>query len=178
MAPGASGGGGGGGARRPPSGAGKGAAGGGGGKREELILEAKSPAEFFANNKTLTGFDNPTKALYTTVREFVENALDATETARVAPEIIVTMYGVVSALALLCGRRGPDARVARRGPITRHSEEFSLAEFQAMRGLGQLERVNPKLYLDYDDPKKVRVAPGRLARRRAKLTDRTASVVW
>jgi len=91
MASGASGGGGGGGggARRPVSGAGKRT--GVGGKREELILEAKSPAEFFANNKTLTGFDNPTKALYTTVREFVENALDATETARVAPEIIVTM---------------------------------------------------------------------------------------
>ena len=59
---------------------------------DALILEAKSPAEFFANNKTLTGFDNAAKALYTTVREFVENALDATETARVAPTIIVTVY--------------------------------------------------------------------------------------
>ena len=56
------------------------------------MLEAKSPAEFFANNKTLTGFDNATKALYTTVREFVENALDAAEAARVAPAIAVTVY--------------------------------------------------------------------------------------
>jgi len=47
-------------------------------------------------------------------------------------------------------------------PVTTYSEEFSLAEFQAMRGLGKLERVNPKLYLDYDDPKKVRAASGRL----------------
>jgi hypothetical protein len=59
---------------------------------DALVLEAKSPAEFFANNKTLTGFDNPAKALYTTVRELVENALDATEAARVAPTITVTVY--------------------------------------------------------------------------------------
>lgn len=34
----------------------------------------------------------PGKSLFTTVREFVENALDAAESIRVLPDICVTMY--------------------------------------------------------------------------------------
>ena len=37
---------------------------------------------------------------------------------------------------------------------TRHSEEFTLAQFKEMKGLTQLERINPKLYRDYEDPNK------------------------
>ena len=36
-----------------------------------------SPSEFFYRNRDLAGFSNPTRSLYTAVREFVENALDA-----------------------------------------------------------------------------------------------------
>ena len=36
-----------------------------------------SPSEFFYKNRDLAGFSNPTRSLYTAVREFVENALDA-----------------------------------------------------------------------------------------------------
>ena len=36
-----------------------------------------SPSEFFYSNRDLAGFSNPTRSLYTAVREFVENALDA-----------------------------------------------------------------------------------------------------
>ena len=36
-----------------------------------------SPSEFFYRNRDLAGFSNPTRSLYTAVREFVENSLDA-----------------------------------------------------------------------------------------------------
>ncbi len=46
-------------------------------------------SEFFAKNRHLLGFDNPTKALLTTVREAVDNALDACEEAGILPAIDV-----------------------------------------------------------------------------------------
>lgn len=48
-------------------------------------------SEFFAKNRHLLGFDNPTKALLTTVREAVDNALDACEEAGILPDIEVTI---------------------------------------------------------------------------------------
>ena len=50
-------------------------------------LRTKSPAEFFSENQNIAGFDNPGKSLYTTIREFVENSLDASEAIGVLPEI-------------------------------------------------------------------------------------------
>jgi len=46
-------------------------------------------AEFFARNRHLLGFDNKRKALLTTVKEAVDNSLDACEEARILPELIV-----------------------------------------------------------------------------------------
>ncbi|MGM5484065.1 MAG: DNA topoisomerase VI subunit B [Nanobdellota archaeon] len=46
-------------------------------------------AEFFAKNRHLLGFDNKVKALMTTIKEAVDNALDACEDARILPEISV-----------------------------------------------------------------------------------------
>lgn len=46
-------------------------------------------SEFFSKNRHLLGFDNPTKALLTTVREAVDNALDACEEADILPAIEV-----------------------------------------------------------------------------------------
>ena len=48
-----------------------------------------SVSEFFAKNRHLLGFDNPRKALLTTVKEAVDNALDACEEASILPEIWV-----------------------------------------------------------------------------------------
>jgi DNA topoisomerase-6 subunit B len=41
-------------------------------KSASSVLRTKSPAEFFAENQNIAGFDNPGKSMYTTVREFVE----------------------------------------------------------------------------------------------------------
>jgi DNA topoisomerase-6 subunit B len=48
-----------------------------------------SVSEFFAKNRHLLGFDNPRKALLTTVKEAVDNALDACEEAGLLPEVWV-----------------------------------------------------------------------------------------
>jgi len=52
----------------------------------EKIIE-RSAAEFFEANKAIAGFDNPTRSTYTSVRELVENALDAAEKGGFLPEI-------------------------------------------------------------------------------------------
>jgi len=48
-----------------------------------------SVSEFFAKNRHLLGFDNPSKALLTTVKEGVDNALDACEEAAILPDVRV-----------------------------------------------------------------------------------------
>ncbi len=54
-----------------------------------------SVSEFFAKNRHLLGFDNPRKALLTTVKEAVDNALDACEEAGILPvvEIAIEQLG-------------------------------------------------------------------------------------
>ena len=48
-----------------------------------------SVSEFFAKNRHLLGFDNPRKAMLTTVKEAVDNALDACEEANILPDLYV-----------------------------------------------------------------------------------------
>lgn len=48
-----------------------------------------SVSEFFAKNRHLLGFDNPSKALLTTVKEGVDNSLDACEEAGIPPDVRV-----------------------------------------------------------------------------------------
>lgn len=53
-----------------------------------------SPSEFFYRNRDLAGFSNPTRSLYTAVREFVENALDACDQRGILPEVHLTIKPV------------------------------------------------------------------------------------
>jgi DNA topoisomerase VI subunit B len=50
-----------------------------------------SVSEFFAKNRHLLGFDNPRKALLTTVKEAVDNSLDACEEAGILPDITIVI---------------------------------------------------------------------------------------
>ena len=50
-----------------------------------------SVAEFFIKNRHLLGFDNPRKALLTTIKEGVDNSLDACEEAGVLPDIQISI---------------------------------------------------------------------------------------
>ncbi|MFH1812089.1 MAG: DNA topoisomerase VI subunit B [Pseudomonadota bacterium] len=53
-----------------------------------------SVSEFFTKNRHLLGFDNLHKALLTTVREAVDNALDACEEAGILPQVAVAIQEV------------------------------------------------------------------------------------
>jgi len=53
-------------------------------KQQEISI-----SEFFEKNRHLLGFDNKRKALLTSVKEAVDNSLDACEEADILPEILV-----------------------------------------------------------------------------------------
>jgi DNA topoisomerase VI subunit B len=53
-----------------------------------------SPSEFFYKNRDLAGFSNPSRSLYTAVREFVENALDACDQQGILPDVHLTIKAV------------------------------------------------------------------------------------
>jgi len=51
-----------------------------------------SVSEFFVKNRHLLGFDNPSKALLTTIKEAVDNSLDACEEAGILPELHIEVH--------------------------------------------------------------------------------------
>ncbi|EXB48402.1 DNA topoisomerase 6 subunit B [Morus notabilis] len=92
-------------------------------KESSSSLKQKSPAEFFAENKNIAGFDNPGKSLYTTVRELVENSLDSAESISELPVVEITI------------------------------EEIGKSKFNSMIGLVDRERIDEALYDDYETEK-------------------------
>lgn len=64
------------------------------GATAEMLAEQQreiSVSEFFAKNRHLLGFDNKRKALLTTVKEAVDNSLDACEEGGILPEVEITI---------------------------------------------------------------------------------------
>ncbi len=63
---------------------------------EELAAKQReiSVAEFFERNRQVLGFDNPQRATLTTVKEALDNSLDACEEAQILPEVIVEISRV------------------------------------------------------------------------------------
>jgi DNA topoisomerase-6 subunit B len=59
------------------------------GKQREI-----SVSEFFTKNRHLLGFDSPAKALLTTVKEAVDNALDACEEAGILPDLLIELQEI------------------------------------------------------------------------------------
>ena len=53
-----------------------------------------SVSEFFAKNRHLLGFDNPRKAMLTTVKEAVDNALDACEEGGILPTLKIQLLQI------------------------------------------------------------------------------------
>ena len=54
-------------------------------------FEEISPADFFYRNRDIAGFTNPTRAIFTAIRELVENSLDAAEQVLTPPDIYVRL---------------------------------------------------------------------------------------
>ncbi|KAI3432870.1 hypothetical protein D9Q98_010453 [Chlorella vulgaris] len=122
-------------------------------KQKEDLLQQKSPAEFFADNRTIAGFDNPGKCLYTTIRELVENGLDAAESISQLPEIEITVT------------------------------EISQQQLNRMRGVTNHDRIDEELYQDFetDGVKQKRLAKEakemeRLEKQAAKRGDTAAAL--
>jgi DNA topoisomerase VI subunit B len=65
---------------------------------DELAKQQRSisVAEFFEKNKHLLGFDSPTRGVITTIKEAVDNSLDACEEAQVLPDIFISIKKVSS----------------------------------------------------------------------------------
>ncbi len=63
---------------------------------EELASKQKaiSIGEFFERNRQILGFDNPSRALLTTVKECVDNSADACEEAGILPDLLVEITKV------------------------------------------------------------------------------------
>jgi DNA topoisomerase VI subunit B len=77
-----------------------------------------SVAEFFEKNRHLLGFDNPTKALLTTIKEAVDNALDACEEAEILPEIEVQIIKMNDEVfRIIVGDNGPGIIKSQIPPI-------------------------------------------------------------
>ncbi|MBP2625228.1 MAG: DNA topoisomerase VI subunit B [Nitrosopumilaceae archaeon] len=53
-----------------------------------------SPSEFFYRNRDLAGFSNPTRSIYTSIRELVENSLDACDQKGILPNISINITSV------------------------------------------------------------------------------------
>jgi DNA topoisomerase-6 subunit B len=53
-----------------------------------------SVSEFFAKNRHMLGFDSPTRAILTAVKEAVDNSLDACEEAGLPPDIRVELHEI------------------------------------------------------------------------------------
>jgi DNA topoisomerase-6 subunit B len=104
-------------------------------------LQQKSPAEFFADNKNIAGFDNPGKCLYTTVRELVENSLDSAESINQLPNVEITI------------------------------QEMSQKELNERRGVVNMDRVDAALYQDFETEQEKNKREGKHRREMERLLE-------
>ncbi len=56
-----------------------------------VTFQEISPADFFYRNRDIAGFTNPTRAIYSSVRELTENSLDASDLTDILPEIYIRL---------------------------------------------------------------------------------------
>ncbi len=104
-----------------------------------------SPSEFFYSNRDLAGFSNPTRSLYTAVREFVENALDACDQKGILPDVHLSIKAVdpeksdPKAYILTVKDNGPGID-AEHIPLAfgtvLYGSKFGLKQARGMFGLG------------------------------------------
>lgn len=98
-------------------------------------------SEFFLKNRHLLGFDSPHKAILTTVKEAVDNALDACEEARILPEIRVEVVQKDDSLYLVAVEdNGPgivEQQIARIfGKLLYGSKFHQLRQSRGQQGMG------------------------------------------
>jgi DNA topoisomerase VI subunit B len=109
------------------------------------VFSQISPSEFFYRNRDLAGFSNPTRSLYTSVREFVENALDACDQKKILPDIHLFIKAVDQEQAdpkhyiLTVKDNGPGIdpkHVPHAFGTVLYGSKFGLKQARGMFGLG------------------------------------------
>jgi DNA topoisomerase-6 subunit B len=100
-----------------------------------------SISEFFVKNRHLLGFDSPSKAILTAVKEAVDNALDACEDAGLLPAVIVEIEPLgPSKYRVAVEDNGPgivDEQLAKVfGKLLYGSKFHSLRQSRGQQGLG------------------------------------------
>lgn len=98
-------------------------------------------AEFFARNRHLLGFDNKKKALMTTIKEAVDNSLDACEDGNVLPEVSVEVVDLQNdRFKVIVEDNGPGIVKKQIPPIFARllygSKFFKLSQSRGQQGIG------------------------------------------
>ena len=103
-------------------------------------FESISPAEFFYRNRQMAGFGNPTQAVYSTVRELVENSLDSCEDAQIPPfvgiEILSDMADTVTISVSDNGTGVPSEQVPDAFGRVLYGSKYSNRQKRGTFGLG------------------------------------------
>jgi DNA topoisomerase-6 subunit B len=99
-----------------------------------------SVSEFFLKNRHLLGFDTPAKALVISVKEAVDNALDACEEAGLLPDILVELSDRHGASRIAVEDNGPgivESQIARIfGKLLYGSKFHKLSQSRGQQGMG------------------------------------------
>jgi len=92
-----------------------------------------SVAEFFEKNRHLLGFNNPAKSLLTSVKEAVDNSLDACEDNNILPEIMVQITEIKAGrFKLLVEDNGPG--INKKHLLSAFGKLLYGSKFQTMGG--------------------------------------------
>jgi|TARA_Y100000310_G_scaffold186388_1_gene186527 DNA topoisomerase-6 subunit B len=100
-----------------------------------------SIASFFEKNRHLLGFDNPRKSLLTTIKEAVDNSLDACEEAGILPEINIEVIEMAeNKFRVIVEDNGPGI-VKKQIPnifakLLYGSKFFKLSQSRGQQGIG------------------------------------------
>ena len=110
---------------------------------EDMAKEqrAVSVSEFFEKNRHLLGYDNPTRALLTVVKELVDNSLDACEEARILPRIWLEVKPTTAdRFRVMIKDNGPgmvDKQIPMAmGKLLYGSKFFKLRQSRGQQGIG------------------------------------------
>lgn len=99
-----------------------------------------SIAEFFLKNRHLLGFDSPSRALVTAVKEAVDNALDACEEAGILPDLIVQVAHWNDNFRVIVEDNGPGIlpeQIGRIfGKLLYGSKFHKLSQSRGQQGMG------------------------------------------
>jgi DNA topoisomerase-6 subunit B len=99
-----------------------------------------SVSEFFLKNRHLLGFDTPSKAVVTAVKEAVDNALDACEEAGILPDITVEVHDGHGRSRVVVEDNGPgivESQIARIfGKLLYGSKFHKLSQSRGQQGMG------------------------------------------